>query len=249
MWSILERPIARRSLLSTSALVAAGFLCTPVYARSVKGSMLWFPDTARPPEVADRTEGTWKYFDGVEARTMEAVVSILIPADELSPNGKDAGCAIFIDRQLAGDFGKAAWRYMEGPFLDGTPQQWIQSSLTPAEQYRVGLLSLNEHCRRSFGGKPFPELPPSQALAALKDFEAGNVPVPGVNSKAVFDLFLENTMEGFFADPIYGGNRDMVGWKMIGFPGTRYDYREFVSKHGERYPNPPVSILDSYDSH
>ena len=47
---------------------------------------------------------------------------------------------------------------------------------------------------------------------------------------------------GFFADPIYGGNRDMCAWKMIGFPGARYDYRDWVGRHNERYPHPPVSI-------
>jgi gluconate 2-dehydrogenase gamma chain len=54
---------------------------------------------------------------------------------------------------------------------------------------------------------------------------------------------MANAMEGFFADPIYGGNRDMAGWKLIGFPGARYDYRDHVGKHNQPYPLPPVSIL------
>jgi len=54
-------------------------------------------------------------------------------------------------------------------------------------------------------------------------------------------------MEGFFADPAYGGNRDMASWRMIGFPGARYDYRDFVSRHNETYPLPPVSILGAAD--
>jgi len=49
-------------------------------------------------------------------------------------------------------------------------------------------------------------------------------------------------MEGMFADPVYGGNRNMAGWKMIGYPGARYDYRDWVERHNERYPLPPVSI-------
>ncbi len=62
------------------------------------------------------------------------------------------------------------------------------------------------------------------------------------SGKAFFEMLLKNTQEGFFADPVHGGNRDMVGWKMIGFPGARYDYRDWVQRHNERYPLPPVSI-------
>jgi gluconate 2-dehydrogenase gamma chain len=65
---------------------------------------------------------------------------------------------------------------------------------------------------------------------------------PGFSTRQFFELILQNTMEGFFADPLYGGNRDMVSWKMIGFPGARYDYRAFVGKHNQRYPYGPVSI-------
>jgi gluconate 2-dehydrogenase gamma chain len=56
---------------------------------------------------------------------------------------------------------------------------------------------------------------------------------------------LQNTMEGFFADPLYGGNRNMASWKMIGFPGARYDYRDHIDKHNVRYPRPPVSIYSA----
>jgi hypothetical protein len=64
----------------------------------------------------------------------------------------------------------------------------------------------------------------------------------GVKAKAFFELLLQNTPEGFFSDPIYGGNRDMVGWKLIGFPGARYDYRPYVDKHGAQLDLPPVGL-------
>ena len=53
--------------------------------------------------------------------------------------------------------------------------------------------------------------------------------------------------EGFFADPVYGGNRDMVGWKMIGYPGARYNYLDWVERHNERFPLPPVSLIGRAD--
>ena len=55
-------------------------------------------------------------------------------------------------------------------------------------------------------------------------------------------MLWQNTKEGFFADPVYGGNRDMAGWRMIGFPGARYDYRDWIFRYNEPYPLPPVGI-------
>ena len=49
-------------------------------------------------------------------------------------------------------------------------------------------------------------------------------------------------MEGYFADPIYGGNRDMVGWKLVGFPGVRYDFRDVIEKPNQAYTLPPVAM-------
>ena len=69
----------------------------------------------------------------------------------------------------------------------------------------------------------------------------------GVDGQAFFELLLGNTREGFFADPIYGGNRDMCAWRMIGYPGARYDYRDWVHRHNERYPHPPVSFMGRAD--
>jgi gluconate 2-dehydrogenase gamma chain len=38
-------------------------------------------------------------------------------------------------------------------------------------------------------------------------------------------------MEGFFCEPYYGGNRDMIGWKLVGFPGQQYGYKDaYINK-------------------
>jgi gluconate 2-dehydrogenase gamma chain len=81
----------------------------------------------------------------------------------------------------------------------------------------------------------------------LIGLEEAAIKLKDVSGKDFFETVLANAMEGFFADPIYGGNRDMVGWKLIGFPGARYDYRDHVSKHNQPYPLPPVSILGRSD--
>ena len=77
----------------------------------------------------------------------------------------------------------------------------------------------------------------------LKGLESGDIRLDGgVDAKAFFGMLLQNTKEGYFSDPIYGGNKDMAAWKMIGFPGAHYNYKEWVSRHGERVPFPPVGF-------
>ena len=68
------------------------------------------------------------------------------------------------------------------------------------------------------------------------------VKLDGVDGKAFFEQVIKDVQMGFFADPIYGGNRDMVAWKMIGYPGARYNYLDWVSRHNEKFPLPPVSM-------
>jgi gluconate 2-dehydrogenase gamma chain len=130
---------------------------------------------------------------------------------------------------------------MKGPFLPGTPQQGDQSELVPRQRYRIGIAALDEHCRTTYQ-KSFAELSPADQDKTIAGLETGAVTLSGIDAKSFFGQLLANTMEGFFADPIYGGNKDMVSWKMIGFPGARYDYRDYVERHNEKLDLPPLSI-------
>src|ERR1700709_507211 len=108
--------LSRRSLLtSTAALLVAG--TTAGRARTLTGGMPWEPGTATPP--APVRPGPWMFFTSDEASLIEAAVDRLIPADERRPGGKDTGCAVFIDRQLAGPYGRGAGLYMKPPFMPG----------------------------------------------------------------------------------------------------------------------------------
>ncbi len=127
-------------------------------------------------------------------------------------------------------------------FRRALPQQGPQSPLNPAAIYRQALASLDTHCKGKYGGKTFAQLPDETKDEVLSELEKGSIELQGQDSKSFFKHLIKDTREGFFADPIYGGNRDMAGWRMIGFPGARYDYRDWVSRHNERYPHPPVSI-------
>jgi gluconate 2-dehydrogenase gamma chain len=231
--------LSRRELLATTAVWLL-FSTTPAQALIVKGNLPWAPNAGAPPTPV--RPGAWVYFTLEEGAAVEALVERLIPQDPQTPGGKDAGCAVFIDRQLAGPYGSHEGLYMRGPFAEGTPQQGLQSPVTPAQRYRQSLAALDKYCRATFAGKPFAELRDDQKDKVISGLEQGSVKLDGANGQVFFEQLLTNTQEGFFADPVYGGNRDMVGWKMIGFPGARYDYRDWVERHNERYPLPPVGI-------
>lgn len=229
----------RRELLAATALGLV-LSMTSARARTVAGGLPWEPDAGAPPVAAQ--PGPWVYFTPEEGAAVEALVNRLIPPDPETPGGKDAGCAVFIDRQLGGPYGSSRGLYMRPPFVDGTPEQGNQSPLTPAARYRQALAALDKYCRTTYAGKPFAELPDAEKDKVIAGLEKGPMRLEGASGRAFFEQLLQNTQEGFFADPVYGGNRDMVGWKMIGFPGARYDYRDWIERHNERYPLPPVGI-------
>jgi gluconate 2-dehydrogenase gamma chain len=173
-----------------------------------------------------------------------AAADTIIPADELSPSGSDCGVANFIDRQLAGAYGSGARLYRQGPFPKGKPELGYQLPLTPREFFRAGVAAANEFTRNAWA-KDFDRLNEEQRIAVLKAMEEGKAEFKGLSSAMFFNALLQITMEGFFADPIYGGNRDMASWKMVGYPGLPATYRHDIRTYlGKIYDKPPRSIAD-----
>jgi gluconate 2-dehydrogenase gamma chain len=184
------------------------------------------------------------YLTQPEVRFLDAAVARLIPADDLGPGAKEADVTYFIDQQLVSSWGTHGRNYRMGPWLEGTPQQGFQSRLTPQEIYRAAIRETNIYCSKQYG-KAFAFLAPAQQDEVLHGLEDGKIELESLPSKLFFGLLLRNTEEGFFADPMYGGNRDKVGWKLIGFPGVASGaYAEYVEKHDVPYRAEPVSILD-----
>jgi gluconate 2-dehydrogenase gamma chain len=229
------------------ASTALALLFAPQIARAaiVKGGLPWTPNAADPPKAV--RPGPWMYFTADEAAAVEAFVDRLIPADDLSPGGKDLGCAVYIDRQLAGPQGRYEGRYMSGPFQKGTKQQGEQTSTTPAQLYRKALAALDRYCTQKYAGKKFAALADADKDEVIGGLEHGSVKLDGIEDDTFFKRILNDTQTGFYADPIYGANKDMAAWRMIGFPGTRYDYSDWVERHNERVPFAPVGIANHPD--
>jgi gluconate 2-dehydrogenase gamma chain len=235
--------ISRRHLLANTACwVLAG---ASARATTIADQLPWRPNAGSPPTPVK--PGPWLFFTGPEGRAIEAIADRIIPPDPQTPGGKDAGCAVFVDRQLAGPYGRQDGLYTKPPFLPGIPQQGPQSEGGPAHEYRASLAALDRYCRSKYSDKPFADLDANAQDELLRGLESGHVKLEGANGTAFFTQVIKDVQTGFFADPIYGGNRDMVAWRMIGYPGARYNYLDWVHRHNERFPLPPVSITGRPD--
>ncbi|HZP86738.1 MAG TPA: gluconate 2-dehydrogenase subunit 3 family protein [Burkholderiales bacterium] len=231
---------SRRNLLKAAAAAPAAAMLAP----TIIVSPLRFMDAATPRAQAyapQYAEPGSTYLTAAERAFVEAAVDRIIPADDLGPGAKEAGVAVFIDRQLAGPFGRAETWYMAGPWRQGIDEQGYQLRMTPAELYRAAIRELDAQVKQQHG-KVFAELDAAGQDGVLDALDKDELKLGNVPGRTFFELLVQNTVEGFFADPMYGGNRDFIGWKLIGFPGPRYDYGDEISQHGKKYDMPFVSI-------
>ncbi|HZR03848.1 MAG TPA: gluconate 2-dehydrogenase subunit 3 family protein [Burkholderiales bacterium] len=176
------------------------------------------------------------FFNAAEATFIEAAVARLIPKDATGPGALEAGVPNYIDKQLAGAWGAGERLYRSGPWQPGAPTQGYQLPFTPAELFRNAIRALNQ----KHAG--FATLMPKEQDAFLDALQKSKEDLGGVPSNVFFESLLEVTIEGFFADPVYGGNKDMTPWKMIGFPGAYADFYEYVDKYNIAYTAPPTSL-------
>lgn len=173
---------------------------------------------------------------------------IVAACGRLIPDGEDGLGAVaarvpfFIDRQLAGPYGKDEQRYSEGPWSEGHDEQGYQLRYSPAELYRLAIADINAYCEKKHQ-HPFADLGTDEQDSLLHQMEKGDMELEHLASDIFFKHLWQNTKEGFLADPMYGGNRDFAGWRLIGYPGPRYNYVEEISQHGKPYEQPFVGLL------
>jgi gluconate 2-dehydrogenase gamma chain len=180
-----------------------------------------------------------------EAAFVEAVVDHMVPADQYSPKGTDLGLNIFIDRALGGGWGKGDRMYMQGPWKPGHPNQGYQLPLRPAELYRAGIAATNAYCKKTYS-KPFDQLAAAQKQEMLEGLRGNKIKFEGgLPASTFFNTLYQTVMEGMFSDPIYGGNRNKAGWKMIGFPGVVAVHAQNIDKfRDKKFTAEPLSISD-----
>ncbi|WP_342131839.1 gluconate 2-dehydrogenase subunit 3 family protein [Hydrogenophaga sp. OTU3427] len=176
---------------------------------------------------------------------VEALVNHMCPADSHSPNGMDMGLHIYFDQALAGEWGQGARLYLKGPFIKGTANQGYQLGLTPAQLFRAGTEGLVLYCAKQYG-KAFESLSPADKDAVLQGLQANRITLPNeVPANTYFAHLYQLFVEGMFSDPVYGGNRNKMGWKMIGYPGVSTNNRQNIVRFKNRpYQVEPTSIAD-----
>jgi len=202
----------RRHFLTLSAASLGGVL---VYSLDRKSFLLGAKDK--------RLRVPLCFFTEEEALIVAAATSRIFPTDQSGPGAREAGVVIYIDRQLAGPYGRDRYRYTQGPFEDGPPELGYQGKPTPREIYRGGIKNL----------KGFDRLANAEQDARLQQIE----------SSRFFSFLRQHTIEGMFSDPIHGGNVDMIGWQLIGFPGPRMSNFDEIDKHfGEAFRPKPISL-------
>jgi len=243
-----SKSLDRRRFLLAGAVAAVGGSSAAVHdgelgapEQTIRGEVPWQEGAADAPPEA--TGSGYVFFQPAEVAFIEAAVARLIPNDPVGPGAVEAGVPFFLDRQLAGPFGRGDHFYLGGPWKKGVPEQGYQLRFNPAQLYRAAIAAIDKYVAAHSGAPAFSHLGTADQDQLLKGLEAGAIQLEdGVEAKPFFAMLLQNTKEGYFSDPIYGGNRDMAAWKMIGFPGAHYDYSEWVSRHGEPVPYPPVSF-------
>lgn len=207
---------------------AAGLVPTAVAAHA--------PDHAAPRAP--------KALAAPQAQLLAAAVDRLIPPDETFTGAVGAGVVDYIDGQMAGPWGAGSGLYRQGPFAPGTPQQGYQLPLTPRELMDAGLADFARWAEATYG-RPFQDLDPRLQDEALTRLERGEAEFASCPSALFFETLLALTIEGFFSDPIHGGNRGMVGWRLVGFPGPYAGYVDLLERHNLALTRAPRGIAEA----
>jgi gluconate 2-dehydrogenase gamma chain len=241
---MVDQPIPRRNFLKGAGAVSTAAAASLSGGLAARAETQPLPPATPTPSAATAAPEPLLTLTPGEAAFLGAVYDTFIPADAFSPSGTDCGLVTYIDRQLAGAWGNGARFYRGGPFLPGKPEQGYQLALTPREYFAAGIKATNEWSRRSFG-KEFDLLSAADRDAALKTMDAAKAELVDFDGKRFFEALYQSAMEGFFADPVYGGNRNKVSWKMVGYPGLPATYATKAEEYrGKKVNLPPQSIAD-----
>lgn len=204
-----------------------------------------------PPTTAPNSQGQRPapgepyrpvFFSADEWRFLEAACERLIPHDAHGPGALESGVPEFMDRHMQTPYAAGDIWYTQGPYLDAPSTFGYQGRLPLRDILRLGIAATDGHCRRAFAGRAFAQLSEPEQVDTLGGLEKGTIELPDISAAVFFGYLLSETRNGYFADPSHGGNRNMGGWKMIGYPGVRADYLDWVTVRDRPYPIAPVDM-------
>ncbi|MGH8897901.1 MAG: gluconate 2-dehydrogenase subunit 3 family protein [Egibacteraceae bacterium] len=154
---------------------------------------------------------TWPYvmpqsgfLSNAEEQQLDVIFAQIVPRDpdRRIPGASDAGAARFVSLLLA----------MDTAVYDEIPAWRLF--------YRAGLAALDAHARQVYG-KPLELLEGTETTDLLEKLEQGKLsPLelpPETGQLALFKTLWRHCLQGCFADPRWGGNKDRVMWRWLGY--------------------------------
>jgi gluconate 2-dehydrogenase gamma chain len=174
-----------------------------------------------PEHAHASARGHGAFFNDADSLTVEAFTERLMPGAPGKPGAKEAGVLNYIDLALAGAY------------------QDLQ------DFYRRGLAALDGYCQANHK-QSFAQLPAAkqdEVITAMVEGKATGFTWP--TAQAFFNTVRTHTMEGMFADPVYGGNKDFAGWRLVGFPGAQIAFTQADMQSRQPFTRVPMVGLQS----
>lgn len=264
-----KETVSRRKFLKNSGLVAGGVVGGSVFGGLLTNSLSTKNNTETKDVTDDASLQRARVFFSRKGdfEVLAAATERIFPEDDLGPGAIELGVPYFIDRQLAGSWGTNAKEYMRDPFYQNketeeyqrkdskqdkagpntstkapTPTPRYQTRLNRGEMFLHGVRTIEKESKDRYDER-FVNLDEDKQIELLEAFESGEVKMTGMLSNTFFNFLLQMTIEGAYADPVYGGNKDMMGWKMKEYPGPRMAYIDEIDKD-EFILKEPASLRD-----
>ncbi|QPC81738.1 gluconate 2-dehydrogenase subunit 3 family protein [Phototrophicus methaneseepsis] len=204
-----------------------------------------------------------------EALVVDALVARILPGTVDDPGAREANVVVYIDNMLAFNDGFVEATYRSAPFAvtyegdtppstdrfnaipiaaDQIKRYGYQHMLSPLEVYRIGITAVENYAQSQYDASvvDLSDEQQNEIVQSLLDNE-----VPGFTQfkpEAFFHVLRRHVSEGMFSDPVYGGNRDVVGWQLIGYPGAQRSY-DGDEIRGDAPPRPPQTIAQMHHFH
>ncbi|BAQ09576.1 gluconate 2-dehydrogenase subunit gamma [Bacillus sp. OxB-1] len=269
-----KKGMSRRTFMKNTGLVAGGVVGGGLFGGLLTNQFQKKTDVKNTSTGKDsgQLQDARVFFTRAEDfDILSAATERILPKDDLGPGAIELGVPYFIDKQLHSEWGINAKEYMKGPFVLNmdttgnhnktrdqdnqgpntetqvpTPTPRYQTKMNRGEIFIIGLRGMDLTAQKEFGAK-FVELSPEQQDEVMRMFDDGQVELKGIGSQNFFHLLLQTTLEGAYADPVYGGNRDMMGWKMKEYPGPRASYMAQIEP--EEFVKLDQQSLRDYQGH
>ncbi len=252
-----KQGMSRRTFLKNSGLVAGGVVGGSLFGGLITNQIKKQPEVEElsDAKISGGLQEARIFINRAEDfAILSAATERIFPADDLGPGAIELGVPYFIDKQLAGEWGNNAKEYMKGPFITNiqaagahnesgeqdkqgpnsatqvpVPTPRYQTIMNRGELFIVGLRKIDEVAQEKYDTR-FVDLSPEEQDDVLRMFEEDEVEMKSVGASNFFYLLLSTTLEGVYADPVYGGNKNMMGWKMKEYPGPRMSYLDVIEE-------------------